>query len=51
MAIDFCLDAVDEAIARHGTRDIFNIDVGSPPDHQLASAAILNVLETRERQR
>jgi putative transposase len=26
MAVDFCLDAVEEAIARHGTPDIFNTD-------------------------
>jgi transposase InsO family protein len=26
MAVDFCLEAVEEAIARHGTPDIFNTD-------------------------
>ena len=30
MAVDFCLEAVEEAIARHGTPDIFNTDQGSP---------------------
>ena len=29
MAVDFCLEAVEEAIARHGTPDIFNTDQGS----------------------
>jgi putative transposase len=29
MAVDFCLEAVEEAIATHGTPDIFNTDQGS----------------------
>jgi putative transposase len=29
MAVDFCLEVVEEAIARHGTPDIFNTDQGS----------------------
>jgi putative transposase len=29
MTVDFCLEAVEEAIARHGTPDIFNTDQGS----------------------
>jgi len=29
MAVDFCLEAVEEAIARHGTPGIFNTDQGS----------------------
>ena len=29
MAVDFCLEAVEEAIARHGKPDIFNTDQGS----------------------
>src|SRR5713226_1453329 len=35
MAVDFCLEAVEEAIARHGKPDIFNTDQGS----QFTSAA------------
>jgi putative transposase len=29
MEVDFCLDAVDEALARHGHPEIFNTDQGS----------------------
>jgi len=29
MAVDFCLEVVEEALARHGTPDIFNTDQGS----------------------
>jgi len=29
MEVDFCLDAVDEALARHGRPEIFNTDQGS----------------------
>jgi putative transposase len=40
MAVDFCLEAVEEAIARHGKPDIFNTDQGS----QFTSAAFTGVL-------
>jgi len=40
MAVDFCLDAVEEAIARHGAPDIFNTDQGS----QFTSAAFTGLL-------
>ena len=40
MAVDFCLEAVEEAIARHGTPDIFNTDQGS----QFTSAAFTGLL-------
>ena len=31
MEVDFCMDAVEEALARHGRPDIFNTDQGSQP--------------------
>ena len=40
LAVDFCLDAVEEAIARLGTPDIFNTDQGS----QFTSAAFTGLL-------
>jgi putative transposase len=40
MAVDFCLDVVEEAIARHGKPDIFNTDQGS----QFTSAAFTGLL-------
>jgi putative transposase len=40
MEVDFCLDAVDEALARHGRPEIFNTDQGS----QFTSAAFTGVL-------
>jgi putative transposase len=40
MAVDFCPEAVEEAIARHGTPDIFNTDQGS----QFTSAAFTGLL-------
>ena len=40
MAVDFCLEAVEEAIARHGTPDIFNTDQGS----QFTSLAFTGLL-------
>jgi putative transposase len=40
MEVDFCLDAVDEALARHGRPEIFNTDQGS----QFTSAAITGLL-------
>jgi len=30
MTVDFCIEAVEEAIARYGTPEIFNTDQGSP---------------------
>src|SRR4029077_11352925 len=39
MEVDFCLDAVDEALARHGRPEIFNTDQGS----QFTSAAFTGV--------
>jgi putative transposase len=40
MAVDFCPDAVDEAVARHGRPEIFNTDQGS----QFTSAAFTGLL-------
>ena len=40
MAVDFCLEAVEEAMARHGKPDIFNTDQGS----QFTSVAFTGVL-------
>jgi putative transposase len=40
MAVDFCLEAVEEAIARHSTPDIFNTDQGS----QFTSLAFTGLL-------
>ncbi len=40
MEVDFCLDAVEEALARHGRPDIFNTDQGS----QFTSTAFTGLL-------
>jgi putative transposase len=40
MEVDFCLDAVDEALARHGHPEIFNTDQGS----QFTSALFTRLL-------
>jgi putative transposase len=40
MAVDFCLEVVEEALARHGTPDIFNTDQGS----QFTSLAFTSLL-------
>jgi putative transposase len=40
MEVDFCLDAVEEALARHGKPEIFNTDQGS----QFTSAAFTGLL-------
>ena len=40
MQVDFCLDAVEEALARHGRPDIFNTDQGS----QFTSAGFTGLL-------
>ena len=40
MEVDFCLDAVDEALVRHGRPEIFNTDQGS----QFTSAAFTGLL-------
>ena len=44
MEIDFCLDAVEEALARHGRPEIFNTDQGS----QFTSAAFTGLLLGRD---
>jgi putative transposase len=41
MEVDFCLDAVEEALARHGKPAIFNTDQGS----QFTSAAFTGLLQ------
>ena len=40
MEVDFCLEAVEEALAKHGKPDIFNTDQGS----QFSSAAFTGLL-------
>ena len=40
MEVEFCLDAVDEALARHGRPEIFNTDQGS----QFTSAPFTRLL-------
>src|SRR5450432_4392906 len=40
LEVDFCLDAVDEALARHGRPEIFNTDQGS----QFTSAPFIGLL-------
>ena len=40
LAVDFCLEAVEEAVARHGVPDIFNTDQGS----QFTSQAFTGLL-------
>src|SRR5246127_3502141 len=40
MEVDFCLDAVEEALAKYGRPDIFNTDQGS----QFTSAAFTGLL-------
>ena len=41
---DFCIEAVEEALARHGKPDIFNTDQGS----QFTSTDFIKVLASRE---
>jgi putative transposase len=41
---DFCIEAMEEALARHGTPEIFNTDQGS----QFTSTEFIKVLATRE---
>jgi putative transposase len=41
---DFCIEAVEEALARHGKPEIFNTDQGS----QFTSAEFIKVLASRE---
>jgi putative transposase len=43
MATDFCVEALSEAMARHGRPEIFNTDQGV----QFTSAAFVDELETR----
>ncbi len=40
MEVDFCLETVEEALARHGKPEIFNTDQGS----QFTSAAFTGLL-------
>ena len=40
---DFCIESVQEALARHGAPDIFNTDQGS----QFTSAEFIKVLADR----
>jgi putative transposase len=44
MEVDFCLDALDKALARHGRPEIFNTDQGSAPPSQFTSAAFTGLL-------
>lgn len=44
LEVDFCIDAVEEALARHGTPEIFNSDQGS----QFTSTDFIKVLTDRE---
>ncbi len=41
---DFCIEAVEEALARHGKPDIFNTDQGS----QFTSTEVIKVLASRK---
>ena len=41
---DFCIEAVEEALAKHGTPEIFNTDQGS----QFTSTDFIKVLAARE---
>ena len=41
MEVDFCLEAVEEALAEHGTPEVFNTDQGS----QFTSAAFTGLLQ------
>ncbi len=42
MEVDFCLDAVDEALARHGRPEIFNTDQGSQFTKRAAFVSLLS---------
>jgi putative transposase len=44
LSADFCIEALEEALARHGRPDIFNTDQGS----QFTSAGFIAVLTTAE---
>lgn len=44
LEVDFCIEAVEEALARHGAPDIFNSDQGS----QFTSTDFIKVLAARE---
>jgi len=44
LEVEFCLDAVEEALARHGRPEIFNTDQGS----QFTSAAFTGLLLGRD---
>jgi putative transposase len=42
MEVEFCLEAVEEALARHGKPDIFNTDQGSQFTSQDFTALLLD---------
>jgi len=44
LEVDFCIEAVEEALARHGAPEIFNSDQGS----QFTSTDFIKVLAARE---
>ena len=43
MDVDFCTDALEEALTKHGTPEIFNTDQGS----QFTSMEFTNILKSR----
>src|SRR5690606_26217823 len=43
LTADFCIEAVEEAIQRHGTPEIFNTDQGSP----FTSAEFIGLIQDR----
>lgn len=43
LTTDFCIEAVEEAIQRHGTPEIFNTDQGSP----FTSAEFIGLIQDR----
>ncbi len=45
MEAEFCIEALEEALAKHGTPDIFNTDQGS----QFTSAEFTGVLIKKHR--
>jgi putative transposase len=44
LEVDFCIEAVEEALAKHGTPEIFNTDQGS----QFTSTDFIKMLAARE---
>jgi len=43
MTVDFCIDAVEEAISKYGTPEVFNTDQGS----QFTSAEFVDLITVR----